>query len=154
VNERRGTRQIHRQGDPRTGLRELLAGGAQQHCAVSLVAVECHQQSRHILIAGHRELRVQLHAQRLRQCPGGHPFRQGVLGALGGRVHQPLTRRTVAKDALRGDQPGTLQLLQHRIQAFGHNLPGRPQPPIETVGEVIPMARLFQQQAKQRAFQR
>ncbi len=136
------------------GPRELLAGGSEQHQAVAFVAVERRQQQRHVLVAGHRELRLQLYAQWLRRRTGGHPFRQGTLCALGGGVDDPLARGAVAVGALGGDQRGPLELLEHRVETLGLDLPSGAEPPVEPIGEVVTVTRVLQQQAEQRAFQR
>jgi hypothetical protein len=64
-------------------------------------------------------------------------------------VDDPSPCGSVAGHGLRGHQAGTLKLLEHRIEPFGLDLPGRPQAAAEAVGQVIAVAGTLEQQTKQ-----
>jgi hypothetical protein len=120
--------------------------------AFALIAVQRGEQSRGVLIARHRQLGLQLDAQRLGGGGGGHPFRQRALRELGWVVDDPSSRGPVAVRCLGADQPGPLELLEHRVEPLGLDLPGRAEAAVEAVGKVVAVTRALQQQAEQSAF--
>jgi hypothetical protein len=136
------------------GARELLGACAEQRVAFPLVAVEPREQPWHVFAASNRQLGLQLDAHRLGAGAGRHPFRQRARRALGWGVDNPPPRGTAAGDLLGGDQPRALELLQHRVQPLGLDLPGGAEAAVEAVGEVVAVAGVLHQQAQQGALQR